>query len=318
MDIKRLISVVIPVYNEEQNIRILYNEVTQALSGLPNLYEILFIDDGSSDGSTTVLKEIAKNDKKVKLIVLKRNYGQTAALSAGIEISKGELIITMDADLQNDPKDITLLVDKINEGYDLVSGWRKDRKDYFFNRRLPSLIANYLISKITGLKLKDYGCSLKVYKREFLKNINLYGEMHRFISVYVYSMGGKIAEIEVNHRKRQYGVSKYGIGRTSKVILDLITVKFLFGNYSTSPLYFFGKWSFLSILTGVICGVVTLVEKIIGGYWVHKNPLILVSIFFILIGTQVIFIGLLAEMNMRIYYETTKKSTYLVEDKVNC
>ncbi len=315
---KELISVVIPVFNEEQNIKALYEELKMVLSGMKNPYEILFIDDGSVDRSAVLIKDIAGKDSNVKGIFFRRNYGQTAAIAAGIDNSKGDYIVTMDADMQNDPADIPLLMGKLEEGYDLASGWRRARKEPFLSRRLPSIAANHIISAITGLKLHDYGCTLKVYKREYLKNINLYGEMHRFIPLYVHWIGGKIVEVEVNHRQRRWGKSKYGMGRTLKVVLDLITVKFLLGSYSTSPLYFFGKWGIALALSGILCGALTLFQKFAFGFWVHKNPLLLLSVFLFLVGTQMIFMGLLAELSMRIYYETTRKFIYAVGEKVNC
>ena len=313
-----MISIVIPVYNEEQNVEPLYKEVKDSLVSLSNPYEIIFIDDGSMDASPKIIKELSGRDEKVKGVIFNRNYGQTAAIAAGIDVSKGEYIVTMDADLQNDPRDIALLASKVDEGYDLVSGWRRKRKEPFFSRRLPSLAANNIISVFTGLRLHDYGCTLKIYKKAVIKNVNLYGEMHRFIPLYAYWMGGKIAEIEVNHRERRWGKSKYGMNRTLKVILDLITVKFLLGNNSTSPLYFFGGWGIFLMCFGVICGVVTLAQKLIWGLWVHRNPLLLFAAFLFIVGTQIILMGLLAELSIRIYYETTKKSIYQINEKINC
>lgn len=318
MDMKELISVVIPVFNEEQNIAPLYKELKNSLASLSNAYEILFVDDGSVDASPNIIKELSGKDSMVRGVIFSRNYGQTAAIAAGIDVSKGDYIVTMDADLQNDPRDIALLSRKIDEGYGLVSGWRRRRKEPFFSRRLPSIIANNIISASTGLKLHDYGCTLKIYKREFIKNINLYGEMHRFIPLYVHSMGGKIGEIEVNHRERTWGRSKYGINRTFKVLLDLTTVKFLMGTSSTSPLYFFGGWGIFLMFFGVLCGAVTLAQKLIWGLWVHRNPLLLLAVFLFIVGTQIILMGLLAELSMRIYYEATKKKIYQIGDRINC
>lgn len=311
------ISVVIPVFNERENVLPLYQELAGVLTRTVSTYEIIFIDDGSVDGTISALKDICAKDKSVKTIALKRNYGQTAAIMAGIDASKFDYILTMDGDMQNDPAEILRLLDKIDEGYDLVSGWRKSRKDPFLSKRLPSLIANRIISAMTGVRLHDYGCTLKVYRKDFLKNVNLYGEMHRFIPVYVYFMGGKITEIEVNHRKRARGVSKYGLGRTTKVVLDLLTVKFLLGNYSTSPLYFFGGLGFFLMSSGVFCAFVTLLQKFFIGALVHRNPLILLAIFLFIVGTQFIFMGLLAELNIRIYYESTRKSIYAIGETIN-
>jgi glycosyltransferase involved in cell wall biosynthesis len=314
---EKIISIVVPVYNEEKCLARFYNELKDESIKSGLAYEIIFVDDGSKDSSRLIMADLCKKDKSVKAVIFSRNYGQTAAITAGIECARGDYIITMDADMQNDPRDISALINKAEEGYDLVSGWRKNRKDVFLSRLLPSLIANRLISVITGLKLHDYGCTIKIYKADFLKNVNLYGEMHRFIPIYIYRNGGRVAEIEVNHRKREYGKSKYGINRAFKVVLDLITVNFLLGPSSTSPLYFFGYWGVLLIILGGICGFVTLYEKIFLGIWVHRNPLLLVAIFFILIGAQAIFLGLLAEMNMRIYYEANKKSIYVVRERIN-
>lgn len=314
---KGMISIVIPVYNEENNILPLYDEIKRSVSGLSNTCEILFVDDGSIDKSVERIKEVSSKDPSVRGIVFSRNYGQTAAISAGIEAAKGEYIVTMDADLQNDPADIGMLVRKVDEGYDLVSGWRRKRKEPFFSRRLPSITANRIISAVTGLRLHDYGCTLKIYKRELIKNINLYGEMHRFIPLYIQAMGGEIGEVEVNHRERASGRSKYGINRTFKVVLDLITVKFLMGASSTSPLYFFGRWGFLLIFSGVLCGVVALIQKIAWGFWVHRNPLLILGVFSFMLGAQAILMGLLAELSIRIYYESTKKTTYFVRERIN-
>jgi len=315
---KELVSVVVPVFNEEDNIPLLYEELKSAFAGLGNPYEIIFVDDGSTDKSRKLIEQISVKDPGVKGIVFRRNFGQTSAIAAGIAAARGEYIMTIDADLQNDPKDIGRLLEKLREGYDLVSGWRRDRKEPFFSRRLPSITANSIISAMTGLKLHDYGCTLKVYRRELIKNVNLYGEMHRFIPVYIHWLGGRIAEVEVNHRQRKWGKSKYGLGRTLKVILDLITVKFLLGSYSTSPLYFFGGWGVFLAGAGILGAVVTLAQKFIWGYWVHKNPLLLLSVFAFVLGTQIIFIGLLAELSVRIYYESTKKPTYIVHETFNC
>jgi len=311
------ISIVIPICNEEENIGALYSELTKCLSGLALSYEIIIVDDGSKDASSHKLKELAAKDNKVKIITLRRNFGQTAAIVCGFDHAKGDFVITMDGDLQNDPQDIPALLKKIQEGYDLVGGWRKDRKDSFLRRKLPSFLANWLIVKFTGVKLHDYGCTLKVYRREFLKDIYLYGEMHRFIPVYFSVVGGRITELKVNHRPRTRGSSKYGIERTMKVFFDLLTVKLLCGSSSTSPLYFFGRWGIGLIVSGILCATVALAQKILYGFWVHKNPLLLLAVFFILMGSQAIFMGLLAEINIRIYYESTKKSIYSIAEIIN-
>ena len=312
----KTVSVIIPVFNEEENIALLYEELSKVLLDIPYESQVIFVDDGSIDKSVSIIQNIVKQNKAVKGVILNRNYGQTAAIVAGIDRADGEFIISMDADMQNDPKDIPRMLSKIEDGYDVVSGWRRNRKDSFLDRRFPSIIANYMISRITGLKLHDYGCTLKVYRKSFLKKINLYGEMHRLIPIYVYSIGGKVTEMEVHHRERKRGRSKYGINRIFKVPFDLITVKFLLGDHSTSPLYFFGKWGVMLMTAGMVCAAVTLVEKIVFGFWVYKNPLILLAVFLFIIGTQAIFMGLLAELSMRIYYETTKKSIYAVREYI--
>jgi len=311
------ISAVIPIYNEEGNIDALYAELSKSLSDLAINYEIIMVDDGSSDGSSTRLKALAAKDPRVKVIILRRNYGQTAAIASGFDHAEGDLIVTLDADLQNDPKDIPVLLKKMREGFDLVSGWRRDRKDPFLKRRLPSLMANWIIVRFTGIRLHDYGCSLKLYKKEVLKNIHLYGEMHRYLPVYVAWMGGRIAEVEVSHRCRTHGFSKYGMERTTKVVFDLLTVRLLLGSSSTSPLYFFGRWGIGLVASGGFCAALALAQKIMYGSWVHRNPLLLLAVFFVLMGTQIIFMGLLAEINIRIYYESTKKSIYSIIKTIN-
>ncbi len=311
------ISAVIPIYDEEGNIEALYAELSKSLGSLSCNYEIIMVDDGSRDGSSAKLKALAVKDHRVKVITLRRNYGQTAATVSGFDHAQGDLIVTLDADLQNDPQDIPILLNKMREGFDLVSGWRRNRKDSFFRRKLPSLVANWIIVKFTGVRLHDYGCTLKLYKREFLENIHLYGEMHRYLPVYVAWMGGKIGEVGVSHRSRIHGYSKYGMERTVKVIFDLLTVKLLLGSSSTSPLYFFGRWGIGLVASGVFCAAIVFAQKILYGFWVHKNPLLLLAVFFVLMGTQAIIMGLLAEINIRIYYESTKKSIYSIAQTIN-
>jgi len=311
------VSIVVPVYNEEESLDLLCAGLSRSLKALGRDYEIIMVDDGSRDGSNVKLKAIAAADPLVKVITLRRNYGQTAAIVAGFDHAQGEYIVTLDADLQNDPKDIPPMLKKAEEGFDLISGWRRQRKDLLISRRLPSFMANWIIVKMTGVKLHDYGCTLKVYRKEFLRDINLYGEMHRYIPVYIAWMGGRISEMEVAHHPRKYGISKYGIERTMKVIFDLLTVKLLLGSYFTSPLYFFGRWGVWLIMSGALCGAITIVQKIFYGAWVHRNPLLLLAVFFILIGAQAIFMGLLAEINIRIYYESTKRSIYSIVQKIN-
>lgn len=310
---KIYISVVSPVYNEEGNIEELYNELISALSKTGKTFEIIFVDDGSTDSTFEILKRIREKDKRVKIIRFRRNFGQTPALSAGFDYARGEIVITIDADLQNDPSDIEILLRKIEEGYDLVSGWRWKRKDKFFTRILPSKIANFLISVITGVKLHDYGCTLKAYRSEVVKNIRLYGEMHRFVPAVASLLGINVTEVKVNHRRRKAGKSKYGIGRTIRVILDLITVKFLI-SYSTRPLQIFGLIGLLTGGTGFLLGLYLTYLKIIEKQAIGNRPLLLLSVLLIFLGAQFISLGLLAEMLSRTYHEAVEKKTYAIKE----
>ncbi|MDO8265104.1 MAG: glycosyltransferase family 2 protein [Candidatus Parcubacteria bacterium] len=309
------LSLIIPIYNEEESVDILYNEIKEALKGLALDYEIIAVNDGSRDKSIDVLKRIAQSDIDFKVISFRRNYGQTAAISAGIDFSQGEIIIPLDADLQNDPADIKKLISKLNEGFDVVSGWRKNRQDTF-DRRLPSQIANWLISRITGVNLHDYGCTLKAYRKEIIKGIRFYGEMHRFMPAYVVWQGGKVAEIEVNHRERKYGKAKYGLTRTFRVILDLMTVKFLMA-YLTKPMHFFGRMGLILLLFGFLSGIGSLIAKFIYGISFILTPLPLLTVFLTIIGFQFILMGLLAEILIRIYYESGGKTAYNIKEKIN-
>lgn len=310
------ITIVAPVYNEEDNIKLLADEIIDVLKKREVEAEIIFIDDGSTDNSVKIIKDLTAQNHQIKAIFLKRNYGQTAAMSAGIELASGDILIPMDADLQNDPSDIWALIDKLNEGYDLVSGWRKNRRDKFFSRKFPSILANKLISVVTKVKLNDYGCTLKAYRKNIISEINLYGEMHRFIPVFVKQLGGSITEIEVNHRERKYGKSKYGIGRVSRVFFDLILVKFLY-DYTTKPMHFFGRISVYSFSIGSLSFLTALILKFSGYASLNRTPLPLIGVFFFLIGFQFILMGLLAEMIMRNNFESNGKSTYIIREKIN-
>jgi glycosyltransferase involved in cell wall biosynthesis len=307
------LSVVVPVFNEEKNLPELYDEITQACKGLNLSHEIIFVEDGSWDLSFPVLRAIQKEDPKVKVIRLRKNFGQTAALSAGFDFAKGEVIITLDADLQNDPQDFALLLDKIREGYDIVSGWRKKRKDRLFTRRIPSAIANWLISRITHIKLHDFGCTLKAFRKEVIKNINLYGELHRFIPAIASNIGVSIAEVEVNHRPRKHGKSKYSVFRFVKVILDLLTVKFLL-SYSTRPLQIFGVFGLVSGVVGGLIGLYLSYQRLILKVGISGRPLLLLAILLIVIGIQFITLGLLAEIMVRAYHESVNKRIYFVRE----
>lgn len=305
------LSIVVPVFNEEESLLPLYNKLREVLE---EDYEIIFVDDGSTDRSFETLKDIA-NDRAVKVIRLKRNFGQTAALSAGFERAKGDVIIPIDADLQNDPADIPKLIEKIKEGFDVVSGWRRKRKDHFFTRRLPSMLANKLISLVTGVYLNDYGCTLKAYKSNVFKNIRLYGEMHRFLPALAAISGAKIAEIEVSHHPRKYGKSKYGMLRIFKVLLDLLTVKFM-GTYFTKPIYIFGGIGVFLNLSGIALFIFVVIRRyFFAGEWV--SPMILLSLLCVILGFQFISLGLLAEIMIRTYYADEHNLPYVVEDIID-
>jgi glycosyltransferase involved in cell wall biosynthesis len=306
------ISVVLPVFDEQDNLRPLYEQITQTLGG-GHSYEILFVDDGSRDDSFGVLAELQKNDANVRVIQFRKNFGQTAALSAGFEHARGEIIVAMDADLQNDPADIPKMVAKLDEGFDVVSGWRKKRYDSALTRRLPSRIANGLISKITGVKLHDYGCTLKVYRKEVLAETKLYGEMHRFIPALASWNGAKVTEMVVNHRPRTAGVAKYGLARTWKVLLDLITVSFL-GSFSTKPIYVFGGLGMASALGAVVVGAVVLYQKFAQNFPMNRNPFLILTAVLLIATIQFILMGLLAELLVRTYHESQDRPTYVIKE----
>ncbi len=308
------VSVVVPVYNEQDNIRPLYDQLTQALSSSHN-YELIFIDDGSTDGSFRILSGLHNEDNKVRVIRFRKNFGQTSALSAGFDHANGAIIIAIDADLQNDPADIPKMIEKLNEGYDVVSGWRKKRHDNAITRLIPSIAANWLIAKITGVKLHDFGCTLKAYRREVLVETRLYGEMHRFIPALASWSGARICEMAVNHRPRTAGVAKYGLGRTWKVMLDLITVKFL-GSYSTKPIYIFGGLGILSTLVALASGLVVLYQKFISAQHLpmNRNPLLVLTALLITTTIQLVLMGLLAELLVRTYHESQNRPTYVIRE----
>ncbi|WP_306534232.1 glycosyltransferase family 2 protein [Geobacter sp.] len=310
------LSIVVPIYNEEENIPHLHERVTAAMAGAGIDYELILVDDGSSDGSFACLREIAEGDPRVKVIRFRRNFGQTAAMAAGFDAATGRVVVPMDGDLQNDPADIPMLLAKIDEGYDVVSGWRKDRQDTFINRRLPSILANGLISRMTGVHLHDYGCTLKAYRREVLDGVNLYGEMHRFVPALASQVGARVTELPVRHHPRLHGTSKYGISRTTRVVLDLMTVKFLL-SYSTKPIQLFGKWGIYTIIAGIATGSLTLWMKFFEGMSMNRNPLLIVTAFLLFGGVQLIALGLLGEVNARTYHESQGKPIYVVREKIN-
>lgn len=310
------LSIVVPIYNEEECITFLYEKVTSTLASTALVYELILVDDGSTDRSFLLLKDIALQDQRVKVIRFRRNFGQTAAMAAGFDAASGRVVVPMDGDLQNDPTDIPKLLAKIDEGYDVVSGWRKDRQDTFINRKLPSMIANGLISRFTGVHLHDYGCTLKAYRREVLDGINLYGEMHRFVPALASQVGAKVTELPVKHHPRLYGTSKYGISRTVRVVLDLMTVKFLL-SYSTKPIQLFGRWGIYTLFAGFISGLATLYMKLFEHMSMNRNPLWILTIFLLFMGVQFIVLGLLGELNARTYYEAQGKPIYVVREKLN-
>jgi glycosyltransferase involved in cell wall biosynthesis len=309
------LSVIVLVYNEVDSIGPLYKELSGVLEGLDTPYEIVYIDDGSRDGSTEKMAQLAHDDSHVRVVSFRRNFGQTAAVQAGIDNSRGDVLVFMDGDMQNDPHDIPGLLERINEGYDVVSGWRKNREDAA-SRVLPSRIANWIIARVTGVRLHDFGCTLKAYRREVINDVKLYGEMHRFIPVYASWVGARITEMPVNHRKRAFGHSKYSLSRTSRVMLDLITVKLL-GSYSTKPIYFFGFTAFALWVLAFICGAIVIIQKLLPPYpYAHNNPLLLLAVFLAIVGVQLILMGLLAELSIRTYHESQGKSVYVVREVI--
>lgn len=316
------LSLFLPVLDEEENLRPMHAKIASALDALGKSAEVIYVDDGSTDRSLEILKEIAAGDDRVRVISLRRNYGQTAAMSAGIDAALGEILIPMDADLQNDPADIKRLLDKLDEGYDVVSGWRKNRQDKMISRKIPSQIANRVISWIGGVPLHDYGCSLKAYRREVIQDVKLYGEMHRFIPIYASWAGARVTEIPVDHHARTAGRSKYGISRTIKVIFDLMTIKFM-AEYHTKPIYVFGTFGLLAFVSSVLAGLYALFMKF--SHWFGmpqyhadfvETPLPILSIVMFAISIQFFLMGLLAELLVRTYHESQDKAIYAVRERV--
>lgn len=306
------LSLVVPVYNEEQNLPLLFDAIHKVMDALDHTWELILVDDGSRDNSLVVLNElVVKDPQHVRVVVFRRNFGQTAAIAAGIDHAKGEIIILLDADMQNDPADIPLLLTKLDEGYDVVSGWRKERKDTYLTRTLPSNAANWLISTVTGVHLHDYGCTLKAYRRDSLTGFRLYGEMHRFIPVFAHAVGARITEIPVHHHERKYGKAKYGLERTIKVVLDLFTVKFLL-DYSRKPIYLFGGAGMSLIIVSTLALLALLIRRVFWGIPVLTSPFFLIAVMFVIMGFQSILMGLIAELQVRTYYESQDKQTYTV------
>ncbi len=312
------LSVVIPVFNEEESLGFLRQTLYDALDHLPYDWEIILVDDGSSDGCMETLKQFVSDDPKhIIVVALRRNFGQTAAIAAGIDHARGEIIVLMDADLQNDPADIPMMLDKIEEGYDVVSGWRVKRQDTFITRTLPSRIANALISWVTGVKLHDYGCTLKAYRREVLTNFRLYGEMHRFIPAYAGYVGAKIIEVPVSHHPRQYGKAKYGLERTFKVILDLFTVKFLI-SYANKPIYLFGGTGMILMTISVLMLLFLVIRRILYSVSVFSSPFFPTALMFMMMGFYSILMGFIAELLVRTYHEAQSKPTYHIREIIRC
>jgi len=310
------LSVVVPIFNEVENLPILHHRVVEALNNTGINWELILVDDGSTDGSWELMKKIALGNPSCKVIRFRRNFGQTPAMAAGFDAASGRVVVPMDGDLQNDPADIPLLLNKIDEGYDVVSGWRKKRQDTLISRRLPSVIANRVISRMTGVHLHDYGCTLKAYRREVLDGINLYGEMHRFVPALASQIGAKVAELDVRHHPRLHGTSKYGISRTMRVVLDLMTVMFLL-SYSTKPIQLFGKWGIYSFFAGSVTGAATVYMKLIENTSMNRNPLLTLTAFLLFMGVQFIALGLLGELNARTYYEAQGKPIYVIRESMN-
>jgi glycosyltransferase involved in cell wall biosynthesis len=316
------LSLFLPVLDEEENLRPMHAKISAALDQLGKTAEVIYVDDGSTDKSLSILKEIAAGDPRVRVISLRRNYGQTAAMSAGIDAAKGEILIPMDADLQNDPADIARLLDKLNEGYDVVSGWRKNRQDKLVSRKIPSQIANKIISAIGGVPLHDYGCSLKAYRREVIQDVRLYGEMHRFIPIYASWAGARVTEIPVDHHARTMGKSKYGISRTIKVVFDLMTIKFM-ASYQTKPIYVFGTFGMLAFLASVLSAAYAIFLKTAGRLGLPQyhadfvqTPLPVVAVVMLAISVQFFLMGLLAELSVRTYHESQDKAIYAVRERI--
>lgn len=311
------LSLVTPVYNEEENLPLLYDAITETMNALGQSWEVIFVDDGSNDNSLAVLKGLAEKDPQhVRVVVFRRNFGQTAAIAAGIDQSLGDTIILLDADMQNDPADIPVLLAKLDEGYDVVSGWRKERKDNALTRNLPSHIANGLISWVTGVHLHDYGCTLKAYRKDALKGVRLYGEMHRFIPVYAHAIGAKITEIPVNHHPRRFGVAKYGLERTLKVVLDLFTVKFLI-SYSAKPIYLFGGTGMALMFGSAAMMLYLFIRRTLDAVPVLGSPLFQLAVMFLILGFQSLLMGLIAELLVRTYHESQAKPTYTLREIIN-
>jgi glycosyltransferase involved in cell wall biosynthesis len=310
------VSLIVPMYNERENVALLYQQFKDLLPKIPEPVEIIFVDDGSKDGTAEQLDALSAQDSRVKIVRFRRNFGQTAAMQAGIQHASHAIVVTLDGDLQNDPDDIPMMIAKLGEGYDLIHGWRKDRQDTFINRKLPSRIANWLISYTTGFPIHDLGCTLKVIRREIAQELELYGEMHRFIPILAHARGARCAEVVVKHHPRRFGTTKYGISRTVRVVLDLITVKYML-DYFSSPMKLLGRFGLASLAIGLFSFIGTIAMKYMAGVDMTGNPLLLLSVLSSLLGVQFMGLGLLGEVNARIYYATQSKQNYAVRELVN-
>jgi len=307
------LSIVVPLYNEEESLPLLVEKLLAALRPLGRSFELVLVDDGSSDATASVLRRLAAETPELVAVLLRRNYGQTPAMSAGFDVSRGDLIVTLDGDLQNDPADIPMLLEQLEQGYDLVSGWRHQRQDHAVSRLLPSKLANRLIARVTGVRLHDYGCSLKAYRRELVDDISLYGELHRFLPALAFIEGARITEVKVNHKARQFGQSKYGIDRTFRVLMDLLTVWFM-KRFLTRPMHVFGFGGLAAIAVGLLLALYLLAQKLLANDDIGNRPLLLVAVLAIVAGVQLFCFGLLAELQMRTYHESQGRPIYRVRE----
>lgn len=310
------VSVVVPVYNEQENIDLLYEELVAAMESQSRPFDLILVDDGSRDGTTDKLQQLARKDRRVKLVLFRRNYGQSAAMFAGIQNAPGDFIVTIDGDLQNDPRDIPMMLDKLEEGYDLVHGWRKNRQDHMVSRKIPSKIANWLIARTTRFPIHDLGCTLKAIRREIAVDLELHGEMHRFIPVLAHQLGARSVEVVTNHRARQFGETKYGIGRTTRVVLDLLTVKFML-DYFASPMKLFGKFGMYIGAGGLAALFATVLMKVMAGTDMTGNPLLLTGVISVILSVQFFSLGLIGEVCSRIYYSASGRQPYHIRQRVN-
>ena len=310
------VSVVVPVYNEQENIDLMYEELIAAMESQSRPFDLVLVDDGSRDGTTERLRKLARSDRRVKLVLFRRNYGQTAAMFAGIQNAAGDFIVTIDGDLQNDPRDIPMMLYKLEEGYDLVHGWRKNRQDHMVSRKIPSKIANWLISRTTRFPIHDLGCTLKAIRREIAVDLELHGEMHRFIPILAHQLGARSVEVVTNHRARKFGETKYGIGRTTRVVLDLLTVKFML-DYFASPMKLFGKLGMYVGAGGVVAFIATVMMKLISGTDMTGNPLLLMGVIAVILSVQFFSLGLIGEVCSRIYYSASERQPYQIRERVN-